>query len=105
MPPGEPGSLLHRLVAATRAGLVRFADIHAAIAAGYRPTINRTGLDVHLENGAYGKDGRILDEPAHPDRLGAEVGEPRSGVASRAVSIRTIGSATAGPARNARQTP
>jgi len=58
----------------------------------------------HTAAGA-GQRQQILDEPAHPDRLGVEVGEPRSGVASRAVSIRTIGSATAGPARSARQTP
>ncbi len=56
------------LAARTRAGLARFTDIHVAIAEGYRPTLSSTGLDVHLENKAYGKDGRILD-PEHPELL------------------------------------
>jgi hypothetical protein len=49
------------LVARTKAGLVRYTDIRAALAAGYRPTLTRTGYSVHLENKAYTNDGAILD--------------------------------------------
>jgi hypothetical protein len=56
------------LAARTRAALARYTDIHAAIAAGYTATINRTGYGVHLENKAYAKDDRILDAE-HPEQL------------------------------------
>jgi hypothetical protein len=56
------------LAARTKAALVRYTDIQAAIADGYRPSIGHTGLRVHLENSRYQHDGRILD-PRHPEAL------------------------------------
>lgn len=56
------------LAARTKAALAKYTDIHAALAAGYQVTINRTGYGVHLENKAYSKDGRILDTE-HPEQL------------------------------------
>ena len=44
----------------------RYADLDAALAAGYQASPAGTGPDVHLENKAYGKDGRILD-PQRPE--------------------------------------
>lgn len=56
------------LAAQTKDDLAKYTDIHAAIAAGYTASLSRTGLRVHLENKAYGKDGRILD-PQYPEML------------------------------------
>lgn len=56
------------LAAATKQALVQYADIRVAIAAGYTASLQDTGLRVHLEKKAYGKDGRILD-PQHPEML------------------------------------
>jgi len=65
------------LAARTRAGLARFTDIRAALADGYRPTLSRTGLDVHLENKAYGRDRRVLD-PEHPEVLMYAIADGRA---------------------------
>ncbi|HET6213432.1 MAG TPA: hypothetical protein VFE14_11240, partial [Micromonosporaceae bacterium] len=47
----------------------RFAELSAALAAGYRlPLGRREGPEVHLENPAYQKDGRTLN-PARPEML------------------------------------
>src|SRR5262249_21381117 len=56
------------LAARTKAGLARYTDIHTALAAGYRPTLTRTGYSVHLENKTYTRDRRILD-PERPEQL------------------------------------
>ena len=65
------------LAGRTRAELARYTDIHAALAAGYRPTLGRTGYTVHLENKAYGNDGRILD-PVHPEQLMYAIADGRA---------------------------
>src|SRR5262249_34046472 len=57
-----------KLAARTKAELARYTDIHSALAAGYRPTLTRTGYSVHLENKAYTRDRRILD-PKRPEQL------------------------------------
>jgi hypothetical protein len=54
------------LAKATTAGISRYADIHAAIAAGYQPSGAATGTEVHLENKS--NDAFSLD-PAHPQAL------------------------------------
>ncbi len=57
------------LAAATKQATARYADLNAALAAGYRlPPVKSTGPDVHLENKAFAKDGRTLD-PARPEML------------------------------------
>jgi hypothetical protein len=56
--------LAEETVAATR----RYADIDAARAAGYQASLSETGYDVHLENKAFGRDGRTLD-PRRPEQL------------------------------------
>jgi len=49
--------------------MARYADLNAALAAGYRiPGAQATGTDVHLENPDYTKDGRVLD-PQRPEML------------------------------------
>jgi hypothetical protein len=57
-----------RLAAETVAATRRYADLAAARAAGYRPSLGATGWDVHLENEAYSSDGRVLD-PQRPEQL------------------------------------
>jgi hypothetical protein len=57
------------LAQATASAGTRYARLSDAIAAGYRYSIGaREGLDVHLENPEYKKDGRILD-PQRPEML------------------------------------
>ena len=59
------------LVAATRAGVARFADVHAAEAAGYRvvtPFAFYGARAAHFQNPAYAADGRLLD-PERPEDL------------------------------------
>ncbi len=56
------------IAAETKAATARYTDIRAAIAAGYRPSLQDTGLRVHMENKANGKDGRYLD-PQRPEML------------------------------------
>jgi len=66
------------LAAATRAAMARYADLAAAVAAGYQlPAVRATGPDVHLENKAYGKDRRILD-PQKPEMLVYAIGDGRA---------------------------
>jgi hypothetical protein len=57
-----------QLAAAVKADTARFADLDAALAAGYRLPAVTQGMEVHLENKAYEKDGRILD-PQRPETL------------------------------------
>jgi hypothetical protein len=53
----------------TASAMARFADLDAALAAGYRvPGVQASGTDVHLEHKEYGKDGRTLD-PQRPEML------------------------------------
>ena len=57
------------LASGTRKAMARYADLNAALAAGYRiPGAQATGTDVHLENPDYTKDGRVLD-PQRPEML------------------------------------
>ncbi len=65
------------LADATRASLLRYADIRTAIAAGYTASLENTGLRVHLANKAYGQDGRILD-PMHPEMLMYAIADGRA---------------------------
>ena len=55
-----------RLVEATRAGAARYANVQAAIDAGYVGTVN--GPNSHVENKAFQKDDAILD-PTRPEQL------------------------------------
>jgi hypothetical protein len=57
-----------KLVASTKKGLARFADLNAALAAGYAP--HRPGRETfkHYFNPTYVTDGRALD-PARPEGL------------------------------------
>jgi hypothetical protein len=57
-----------RLIADTRRGLARFADLRAALAAGYAP--HRQGREAikHYFNPTYVTDGRVLD-PTRPEGL------------------------------------
>jgi hypothetical protein len=57
-----------RLAAATTRETARFANLDAALAAGYTLPARAVGVDVHLENKAYKSDGRVLD-PARPEML------------------------------------
>jgi hypothetical protein len=59
------------LVAATRAGVARFADVRDAEAAGYRvvtPFAFYGARAAHFQNPAYATDGRLLD-PERPEDL------------------------------------
>lgn len=57
------------LTAATKASTARYGVLAAALAAGYRlPLVRAQGMDVHLENPAFKKDGRVLD-PQRPEML------------------------------------
>jgi hypothetical protein len=55
------------LVAATRVGIARFADLRVAAAAGY-DVAHVSGLGYHAANAAYQRDGLILD-PTRPETL------------------------------------
>jgi hypothetical protein len=65
------------LAAETKLSLDRYTDVRVAIAAGYTASLQDTGLRVHLENKAYGKDGRILD-PEHPEMLMYAIADGRA---------------------------
>lgn len=65
------------IAAQTKAALARYTDIRAAIAAGYEPSVQSTGLRVHLENKAYENDGRVLD-PQHPEMLMYAIADGRA---------------------------
>jgi hypothetical protein len=57
-----------KLVADTRRGLARFADLRDALAAGYAPHLRVREAVKHYFNPAYVTDGRALD-PARPEGL------------------------------------
>jgi hypothetical protein len=57
-----------RLIADTRRGLARFADLRDARAAGYGPHLRVREAIKHYFNPAYVTDGRVLD-PARPEGL------------------------------------
>jgi hypothetical protein len=57
-----------RLAVATIGATARFADLAAALAAGYQLPAVAVGVDVHLENKTYKSDGRVLD-PQRPEML------------------------------------
>jgi hypothetical protein len=57
-----------QLATATRTAMARYANLNAALAAGYALPRAGTGPDVHLENKAYKSDGRVLD-PERPEML------------------------------------
>lgn len=68
-PTPEQAKAAQELAAKTARAMARFADLKAALAAGYQiPGVQATGTDVHLENKEYGKDGRTLD-PQRPEML------------------------------------
>jgi hypothetical protein len=67
-PTAAQAAAADRLAVETVAAARRYADIAAARAAGYRASLGETGWDVHLENDAYGRDGRVLD-PRRPEQL------------------------------------
>jgi hypothetical protein len=56
------------LAARTAVEVARYRDHHAALAAGYRPTGKLAGLQVHFENKANQRDGRLVD-PQAPEQL------------------------------------
>ncbi|GIH04385.1 hypothetical protein Rhe02_24520 [Rhizocola hellebori] len=57
------------LANATKAAVARYSKLSAALAAGYKyPLGSRTGMDVHMENPEYKKDGRAVD-PERPEML------------------------------------
>lgn len=58
----------NKLAADTAAGIAKYADLSAAIAAGYRATTDPHGTTVHYLNPAYMRDGKILD-PQAPEAL------------------------------------
>jgi hypothetical protein len=83
------------LAGSTRTALRRYTDIHAALAAGYRPTLIRTGYSVHLENRAFGRDGRTLD-PDRPETLMYAIADGRATLLSAVYTMPRAGQA--GPA-------
>jgi hypothetical protein len=74
------------LAARTRAALARYTDIQAAVAAAYRPTLNRTGYSVHLENKRYTTDGAVLD-PERPEQLMYAVADGRATLLSAVYTV------------------
>lgn len=57
-----------QLARATKQATKQYENLSAALAAGYKlPRVSK-GLDVHLENPEYKKDGRVLD-PSRPEML------------------------------------
>jgi hypothetical protein len=67
-PTAEQVRAADQLAKATEAAVARYSDIHAAMAAGYKPTGATEGVEVHLENKSYDTNAYILD-PAHPQAL------------------------------------
>jgi hypothetical protein len=74
------------LAARTKAALVRYTDIRAALAAGYRPTLTRTGFSVHLANKRYTGDGVVLD-PRRPEQLMYAVADGRATLLSAVYTV------------------
>jgi hypothetical protein len=67
LPTPEQAEAANQLYEATRRALVRYADPAVARRDGYRVGAVR-GFDQHVDNPAYGKDGRVLD-PTRPETL------------------------------------
>jgi len=80
------------LAARTRASLARYTDIRAALAAGYRPALARTGLSVHLEDKAAERDGRVLD-PDRPELLMYAIADGRATLLSAVYTMPRAGQA------------
>jgi hypothetical protein len=78
------------LAEATKAALVKYTDIRAALAAGYAPSLKKTGLDVHLENKAYGRDGRVLD-PTRPELLMYAIADGKASLLSAVYTVPVAG--------------
>jgi len=78
------------LAARTRTSLARYTDIRAALAAGYRPTLARTGLSVHLEDKAAERDGRVLD-PDRPELLMYAIADGRATLLSAVYTLPRAG--------------
>jgi hypothetical protein len=74
------------LAARTKAELARYTDIHAALAAGYRATLTRTGYSVHLENKVYSGDKRLLD-PQRPEMLMYAIADGRATLLSAVYTV------------------
>lgn len=66
-----------RLATATKQAMARYASLDAALAAGYRLPQPGTGTDVHLENKAFTRDGRVMD-PQRPEMLVYAIGGGRA---------------------------
>lgn len=56
------------LAEATAAAMTRYTRLEDAIAAGFVLPANASGMDVHMENPAFKRDGRVLD-PERPETL------------------------------------
>jgi hypothetical protein len=84
------------LAARTRASLARYVDIRAALAAGYRPTLARTGLSVHLADKAAERDGRVLD-PDRPELLMYAIADGRATLLSAVYTMPRAGQAGPDP--------
>jgi hypothetical protein len=67
-PTADQVAAAQALADATKASLARYARLDDALAAGYVLPANHTGTDVHVDNPAYKKDGKILD-PTRPETL------------------------------------
>jgi hypothetical protein len=67
-PTVEQAAAADALAAATKAAMAPYATLEAALAAGYQLPKPGTGPDVHMDNPAYKKDGRMLD-PQRPETL------------------------------------
>jgi hypothetical protein len=57
-----------KLVSDLKTDLAKYADLDVALKAGYKLPAAAEGMEVHLENAAYKKDGRVLD-PTRPETL------------------------------------
>jgi hypothetical protein len=58
----------NQLVAETTADVAKYANLSAAIAAGYVPATNPNGYEVHYANWSIVRSGDVLD-PTHPSSL------------------------------------
>jgi hypothetical protein len=67
-PTVEQAAAADALAVATKAAMLPYATLGAALAAGYVLPKPGTGPDVHMDNPAYKKDGRMLD-PQRPETL------------------------------------
>ncbi len=77
-PTAEEQQAAGKLAASTASAVTKYARIEDALKAGYRwPLGKHSGPDVHLENEAYKKDGRILD-PDRPEMLVYAVGQGKA---------------------------